>query len=744
MTFGDPSQKLWKQSAPLWLIDVTRARIVWANQACLDFSGARSLDDLRRLRFDAHSPFIGQLASLMPDRDDHIGVREQLRFPSAEGVFVLDCLCRYQQINEEQAGVLVELVADRGLIEEGALVPESEEPELQEPGPQEPGPTEPELQEDVQNSAKKTQEQQREDEAFAKSTTKVREQPLSQHQNGTLTQPEPPKPTAAKPVHAQAQISPRQKKSAPPAAVLHFDEINGANGFEIKAGSVDEEDLQTLREIARLINGPALLEEGDELVMDNRPAITTRGKPPPSDVAEGATKNHSSRSLINNRPDYEDLRTSDDTKRAPEPKVSTRNGAAKQAPGRGERNYFLESLPVALAIAMGGRLMRANETFLYAFGFASESELRRAGGLAALFPQSDNGVLRAVDTQNAGAQCERSHSRSGQVTTKCVSRSGRERRVPVAFRNVSTGQDIVQILILHEDALKREKLKREELGQTELGRHEAVNDRDEPVRSSNPGEGGRALSERTFGQDSIDFLANVSHEVRTPLNSIIGFSELMKDERFGAVDANKFREYASDIHSSAMHALSLINDLLDITKIIAGKSDLEFEKVSINKLVRQIVSSMRTQASDRHIRLETNFQAGLPALFADPRSLNQIFLNLLSNAIKFTEKGGQVIVSSQLLEEGGVLLSVIDTGIGMNAEQLVKALEPFEQIEPVPSAKGHELPSAQRGTGLGLPLTKALVKGNQAGFSIQSTSGEGTRIEIYFPPERLVEGAVPR
>jgi len=696
MTFGDQSQKLWKQSAPLWLIDVAHARIVWANQACLDFSRARSLDDLRRLRFDVHSPFIGQLASLILGRDEQKAVREQLRFPSAQGVFVLDCLCRSGQIDDEQTGILVELVADRGLIDENELVREPEE-----------------------DSQTRVKEQVGDGAPLAKSTAT-----------------EPSKPAAPKPVHAQAQISPRQKKSAPPAEVLRFEEVNSVNGFEIDAGSVDEEDLQTLREIARLINGPALLEEADELARDNHPAITTRGKPSPSPFGEGSIKNHSYSSLIESGSDCEGLRTSDDRTRESEPEISAQNGAAKQVPGRGERNYFLESLPVALAIAMGGRLMRANETFLYAFGFASESELQRAGGLAVLFPQSDNGVLRAVDRQNGRASRERSLNRSGQVTTKSVSRSGRERTIPIAFRNVSTGQDSVQILILHEDALKQE-----ELGQEKRERKEAGDDENEPARSSNPGQ---ELAERTLGQDSIDFLANVSHEVRTPLNSIIGFSELMKDERFGAVDANKFRDYASDIHSSAMHALSLINDLLDITKIIAGKSDLEFEKVSINKLIRQIVSAMRIQASDRDIRLETSLQAGLPALLADPRSLNQIFLNLLSNAIKFTEKGGQVLVSSQFLEETGILLSVIDTGIGMTAEQLVKALEPFEQIEPVPPAKGHELPSTQKGTGLGLPLTKALVKSNQASFSIQSTSGVGTRIEIYFPPERLIRKEAPR
>ncbi len=725
--FGDQSQKLWKQSAPLWLIDVARARIVWANQACLEFSGARSLDDLTRLRFDVHSPFIGQLASLILRKDDKEGVRELLRFPSPKGVFIMDCLCRHGQIDERQAGVLVELIADRGLTVEKDLVPLQEQEQEQE----------------LRDSGPETEMPQ--GRPLANNRTKANEKLPVEHQNGVLPNSEVPRAS-----HLQNQPPHQQKTSSAPSAVLHFDKVNGANGFEIDADSVEEEDLQTLREIARLINGPGLLMENSQEEMDVRPAIATRGQPFSSDRDMSPTDQQPNSLLSENGAAREcvDVSVSARVKepvkepapapmpvsasmasREPEPAppvFSAGNGAAKSVPGRGERNYFLESLPVALAIAMGGRLMRANETFLYAFGFSSESELRRAGGLAALFPQSAKGVLQVADSPNGGVPPGHRSARSGQVKTKTVSRSGRERTIPIAYRNVSTGQDAVQILILHEDALG-----------CDGGYNGAGDDQKKRV---NPSVSGKAMNEppgRSPGQDSIDFLANVSHEVRTPLNSIIGFSELMKDERFGAVDAHKFREYAGDIHSSAMHALSVINDLLDITKIIAGKSDLEFEAVSINKLVTQMISVMRTQASDQDINLKTDLQAGLPALMADPRSLNQIFLNLLSNAIKFTAKGGEVSVSSRQLEEGGILLSVKDTGIGMSAEQLEKALEPFEQVETVSPSKGFELPYAQKGTGLGLPLTKALVQGNQARFSIRSTPGVGTCIDIYFPLERL-------
>ncbi len=706
ITFGEQSQKLWKQSAPLWLIDVARARIVWANQACLTFSGALSLDDLTRLRFDAHSPFIGQLASLMVGRDDKEGVLESLRFPSPKGVFILDCLCRHRQIDEQHAGVLVELVADRGLIDEKDLTPVKEQEQA------------------LRGSATDEWELQH-GLSLANSNAKPCEKSPGEKSPGEYENGVSSQPVVLETSHVQPLNSRQTGKSPAPSAVLHFDEVNGANGFEIDAGSVDEEDLQTLREIARLINGPGLLEEACQEEADNRPAITTRGKPPSTDSDLEATDHQPNGLLSENgaAPAYMDDYAAD-IKGEPmaEPVLSVSNGVAKPVSDRGERNYFLESLPVALAIAMGGRLMRANETFLYAFGFSSESELRRAGGLAALFPQSLNGVLRGGENSNGSVPPERPRQRSGQVKTKTVSRSGRERTIPIAFRNVSTGREAVQILILHEDALSQA---------------EGGEGTQKTANHSIAESGRKEVSRHAPGQDSIDFLANVSHEVRTPLNSIIGFSELMKDERFGAVDANKFREYAGDIHSSAMHALSVINDLLDITKIIAGKSDLEFEAVFINELVTQIVSAMRTQASDRDINLKTDLQDSLPALLADPRSLNQIFLNLLSNAIKFTGRGGEVRISSRQMEEGGVLLSVNDTGIGMSAEQLDKALEPFEQVKQTSPANGLDLPYAQKGTGLGLPLTRALVQGNQARFSIQSTPGVGTCIDIYFPRERL-------
>ena len=399
-----------------------------------------------------------------------------------------------------------------------------------------------------------------------------------------------------------------------------------------------------------------------------------------------------------------------------------------------ERNYFLESLPAALAIAMGGRLIRANEAFLYAFGFASESELRKAGGLAVLFPESHNGILMAGSSSESTREMRRMAGRSGRsqtITVWGVSRSGRKRRIPIAFRNVSTGRDPVQIMILHEDALYHES--------------NAGADREPGGRKK---QDTCSVDDREGRRDSLDFLASVSHEVRTPLNSIIGFSELMKDERFGVVDDEKFRGYAKDIHTSAMHALSLINDLLDITKIIAGKPELDFEAVDLNEIIADSLSCMRTQAKRRQITLKSLPGKKLPALYADRRSLKQILLNLLSNGIKFTPPGGQVRISSQRQTDGGILLKIVDTGIGMRRDQIGTAMEPFGQIDEQPderrekngqrqTGKRNGLPDHEKGTGLGLPLTRALVNAHQASFEIDSVPGKGTSVEIRFPPEQM-------
>lgn len=240
----------------------------------------------------------------------------------------------------------------------------------------------------------------------------------------------------------------------------------------------------------------------------------------------------------------------------------------------------------------------------------------------------------------------------------------------------------------------------------------------------------RRQAERANSAKS-EFLAKISHEIRTPLNAIIGFAEVMMEERLGPIANERYREYLKDIHTSGEHLISLINDLLDLSKIEAGKLDLVFSSVDLNEIASQSMALMQPQANRERIIIRTALSPSLPPVVADARSIRQIVLNLLSNSIRFTPPGGQVIVSTTLTDDGEVHLRVRDTGIGMTEAEIKTALEPFRQIATTGRAK-------QGGTGLGLPLTKALAEANRASFSIKSTKNAGTLVEIAFPSTRVL------
>ncbi len=228
-----------------------------------------------------------------------------------------------------------------------------------------------------------------------------------------------------------------------------------------------------------------------------------------------------------------------------------------------------------------------------------------------------------------------------------------------------------------------------------------------------------------------EFLAKISHEIRSPLNAIIGFSEVMMDERFGPIGNERYKQYLKDIHSSGGHLISLLNDLLDLSKIEAGKLELSFVSVSLNDLVQQCVAIMQQEANRERVIIRTSLPPSLPQVVADARSVRQIALNLLSNSIKFTGAGGQVIVSTVLTDNHEVILRVRDTGTGMSEKELQTALEPFRQLAT--SARW-----GASGTGLGLPITKALAEANHARFRITSQVNTGTLVEVAFPATRVL------
>ncbi|MEO5321835.1 PAS domain S-box protein [Mesorhizobium sp. CC13] len=240
----------------------------------------------------------------------------------------------------------------------------------------------------------------------------------------------------------------------------------------------------------------------------------------------------------------------------------------------------------------------------------------------------------------------------------------------------------------------------------------------------------RAAAERSSSQKT-DFLARISHEIRTPLNAIIGFSELMIDEKFGPVANDRYRDYLRDINRSGNHVLDLVNDLLDISKIEAGQQEMDYEAVSLNDTLAETVAMMQPQANRERVIIRSSLASRLPEVVADRRSVRQIALNILSNAVRYTQAGGQVIVSTAYEASGDIVMRVRDTGIGMSQAEIEQALKPFKQINSLKRARGD-------GTGLGLPLTKAMVEANRARFSIASTPGEGTLVEVTFPSTRVL------
>jgi PAS domain S-box-containing protein len=237
----------------------------------------------------------------------------------------------------------------------------------------------------------------------------------------------------------------------------------------------------------------------------------------------------------------------------------------------------------------------------------------------------------------------------------------------------------------------------------------------------------RAAEEAKAG--TSDLLAKVSHEVRTPLNAIIGFAEVMLEERFGRLGNERYRDYLKDIHEAGRRVLGVIGDLLDLAKIEAGRMELSFAGISLNEVVGACVSALSQQAARERIVVRTSFAAKLPSVIADERSVRQIVGNIVSNAVKFTQAGGQVIVSTAVTDQGEVVIRVRDTGIGMSDQEVEAALEPLRQLATTPKGSG---------SGLGLPLTRALVEANRAGLRITSAPGEGTLVEVVFPPTRVL------
>ncbi|MDW3207535.1 MAG: ATP-binding protein [Alphaproteobacteria bacterium] len=227
-----------------------------------------------------------------------------------------------------------------------------------------------------------------------------------------------------------------------------------------------------------------------------------------------------------------------------------------------------------------------------------------------------------------------------------------------------------------------------------------------------------------------EFLANMSHELRTPLNSVIGFAEILESQVMGPESWQQYREYAADIRQSGRHLLSLINDILDLSKAEAGHLELDESYIEPEAAIEGAVRLVHERARNNGLEIETEIENGIALVRCDERRVKQILLNLLSNAIKFTPRGGMVTVRADTTAEGGVRFQVCDTGIGMRPSDIPLAMTKFQQLDNAPQ---EELP----GTGLGLPLADNLARLHDAKLEISSELGRGTVVSLIFGPDRV-------
>ncbi|MBB5049066.1 two-component system cell cycle sensor histidine kinase PleC [Rhodopseudomonas rhenobacensis] len=232
------------------------------------------------------------------------------------------------------------------------------------------------------------------------------------------------------------------------------------------------------------------------------------------------------------------------------------------------------------------------------------------------------------------------------------------------------------------------------------------------------------------------FLAQMSHELRTPLNAILGFSEVMKSEIFGAHAVAVYKDYSADIHNSGVHLLNLINEILDLSRIEAGRYELNEEAVSLVHVVADCHHLLKLRASSRGITIHEVFEQGMPRIWGDERAARQIVLNLLSNAIKFTPQGGEIWLKVGWTASGGQYLSVKDTGSGIAEDEIPIVLASFGQ-------GSNSIKSAEQGAGLGLPIAKSLIDMHGGTFTLKSKLRIGTEVIVTFPPERVMSALAP-
>ncbi len=237
----------------------------------------------------------------------------------------------------------------------------------------------------------------------------------------------------------------------------------------------------------------------------------------------------------------------------------------------------------------------------------------------------------------------------------------------------------------------------------------------------------------TANRAKSTFLANMSHELRTPLNAIIGFSEMMIKETFGPLGHNKYAEYMGDVHKSAEHLLEIINEVLDMSKIEAGRVELDESETNLSSLIDSVIRMMASRTFASNLKFNTVLCDDLPVLYVDQKLFRQVIINIVANAVKFSEPGASIDLHANLLDDGRVQLLISDQGVGIPKEKMIRALEPFGQVsDESPESSNNQ------GTGLGLPLAKAMIELHDGTLTLESELGKGTNVFITLPAYRSI------
>jgi signal transduction histidine kinase len=366
---------------------------------------------------------------------------------------------------------------------------------------------------------------------------------------------------------------------------------------------------------------------------------------------------------------------------------------------------LLDRVPAGVLVYRNDTLLFANRYFLDLSGYDSVDALATAGGLHALFASPGPAALRD----------------SGDTETLSIT-TGRGEQHPVDGRLFSLpwdGDSALALILTSNQTTDRLRAAQGAI-EVALGENRDI----------------KAALERTVRREAektaaakADFLAKVNHEIRTPLNSMIGFAEVILAERFGSIGNDRYREYLKDIHAAGTHLVSVLNDLVDLSKVESGQLELNFVEFDLNELTQQCVGIMQPQANRARIIIRSALAPGITRVVADERSVRQIVLNLLAHAIRFTGPGGQVIVSTAGGNGGEGVLRVRDTGAGMRDAEEAAAIEPLRHSAAVADWD-------KDGGSLGLALTKALAEANRADVNVMSAANAGTLIEIAFPSSR--------